>query len=105
MSTELPLSGSTEPGLWQVTQYSTERRGPPCISRRSWQVSQVTVAATSLLPLPAPPLGTTSFTGLSGASSSAAPDRRTSRPRRCVRFGSNATAIGVVTVDRLTLYV
>ena len=88
MSTDSPLSGSTVPGLWQVTQYSTVRRGPPCRSKRSWHLLQFAVSATSFSPDPAPPSGTKSRTGLSGASSSAAPDMRISRPTRCVSAGS-----------------
>ena len=49
MLTVLVLSGSTEPGLWQVTQYCVSLRRPPWNSRPSWQALQVSLSTISRL--------------------------------------------------------
>ena len=64
--------GRSSPGCGTSTQYSLLRRGPPCWSKRTWQSAQFFVSAMSLLAVTAPPAGTKSLKGLSGASSLAA---------------------------------
>lgn len=75
------LLGSTEPGLWQVTQYFTSMRAS-CAWIRSWHSLHFAVLTISRRWVTGDPFGTKSNTAFAAGT-----PPRVCMPTRCVRFG------------------
>src|SRR4249919_3191268 len=100
--TVLVLSASVVPGLWQVTHSLVSWRGPPCSARWEWQLLQLAISTTSRVRIPvvAPDEGCHVYVALFVFDSGKVSELR-AMVTRCVRVGTNGTAIGVVTAAML----